>query len=100
MLGLFLFISNVISNLVKMIEPNDDQCILIENELQFKGYYHLMRSAKNGIKYEDWVRTYGLPEFPVYLGWAIHPTKGRSLGMMSEPINIWTKKELEVIRLN
>jgi hypothetical protein len=87
-----------ISKLVVMIEPNNDQCVLIENEAQFKQYYHLMRSAKSGMDYKDWARTYGVPSFPVYLGWAIHPTKGRSLGMMSEPINIWTKEELEVIK--
>ena len=91
--------SDRIPNLVVMIEPNEGQCVLIENELQFKEYYHLMRSAKNGVKYEDWARTYGVPDFPLYLGWDIHPTKGKSLGMTNEPINTWTKEELEIIKL-
>lgn len=84
---------------LKIIDFDLHQCVLIENEEQYKLYFSQMRSGKTGISFEDWKETYGYTlKFPCYLEHCISVTRGHSLGRTRKPIGTWSKKPLEVLK--
>lgn len=56
---------------MKEINFNHNEVVKIINKEQFNEIYHVLRSAKNGVSLEKWLKEYGgYPEFPIYLQYA------------------------------
>ena len=75
------------------------QCVKVNNSIEFKSIYGLLRSA-DSINCEDWIEQYGEPQFPVYLENTNSTFNGQSIGFTNKPYNTWNRSRLEVLSLS
>lgn len=76
----------------------NNKCVLVNTEEEFKILYPNMRSAQNGIKYDD--QSNKPYRYPIYIEEANSVTTGRSYGWGITNINTWTGKPMEVLTIN
>lgn len=70
------------------IEIADNEVVEINNKQEFEIIYENLRSASS-MTCEEWLRDYGLPNFPIWLQCVYSVTRGYSIGFItSEPENV------------
>lgn len=82
------------------INLETNQCVEINSESDFEKIYSFTRPFKNGLSFEDYIYQYGYPYFPSYVYWSESVFKWVSLGLNSDPINLFTKQKLQIININ
>lgn len=81
---------------MKTLTFNENQCVKINNEEEFRSSYPFLRSAKNGQSFEVWLSVNKLPNFPIYLEHA----GNIGIGYRDTPFCTWTGNPLEILNLN